>query len=268
MYEYEFEAPAQQEWEDEGEWEGEGEYEDEADRFFSKLAGLARQAVTNPALKQIGLSAARSALRGLGTAGSEFIKTIGGDQAPGLAAQLGAMAGSRLNSKLAQQEWELEDEDEWTGEVNPTEKVYPRALMEHLGHAACQAKSEAEAEAFVGALVPLAAQMIPKAASAIMKTAPGLVSGLANAARSLRSSPTTRPLVRTLPTVMQRTAASLAQQSASGKPITPQSAVRTLARQTANVVGNPQQATQAYQRSRTMDQRYHRQQKAAQEMMF
>jgi hypothetical protein len=169
---------------------------------------------------------------------------------------------------LPQREFEYEDEDEWTNEVNPTEKVYPRAVMEHLGRAACQAKSEAEAEAFIGALVPMAARLIPQAGSAIMRAAPGLVKGLANVAQSLRSSPTTRPLVRTLPTVMERTAASLARQAASGQPVTPHSAVRTLARQTANIVGSPQQATQAYQRSQAMDQHYHRQQKATQERMY
>lgn len=278
MYEYEqeLEAMPELEWEYEGAHEAlpEWEYEDEgeAELFFGRLAGLARRAAQSPALRRIGLSAARSALGGLGAAGSALGGAIGGSQGATLGRQLGAGMGNRLNGILPQQEFEdefeYEYEDEWESEVNPIQKAYPGALMEHLGHAAYQAEHEAEAEAFIGALVPLAARLIPHAAPAIMRAAPGLVRGLAGAARTLRSNPTTRPLVRTLPTVMQRTATALAQQAAEGKPVTPQSAVRTLARQTAQIVSSPQQATQAYRRSRAMDQRYHQQQQAQQEMMY
>jgi hypothetical protein len=275
MYEYEYETMPELAWEDAGQGEWEDEYEDEAELFFSRLAGLARRAAQSPALRRIGLSAARSALGGLGAAGGALGSALGGQQGADLGRQLGAGLGSRLSGMLPQREFEFEDEFEYEGapeghledEVNPIQRIYPGPLMEHLGHAAAQAENEAEAEAFIGALVPLAAQLIPRAAPALMGAAPGLVRGLAGAARSLRSSSTTRPLVRTLPTVMQRTAASLARQAATGKSVTPQSAVRTLAQQTARVISSPQQATQAYQRSRAMDQRFHQQQ-AAPELMY
>ena len=41
-------------------------------------------------------------------------------------------------------------------EINPIAKAYPAAVMEHLGRAAAEAKDEAQAESFIGALVPLA----------------------------------------------------------------------------------------------------------------
>ena len=85
----------------------------------------------------------------------------------------------------------------------------PDALMEHLGHAAAEAETEEEAEAFIGALVPLAARLLPRAASAVMRVAPNLIRGAAGAARALRSNPATRPLVRTLPTVVRQTTAAL-----------------------------------------------------------
>ena len=73
--------------------------------------------------------------------------------------------------------------------------------MEHLGHAATESESEAEAEAFIGALIPLAARLIPRVAPSIMRAAPRLIQGATGIARTLRRSPTTRPLVRTLPTI-------------------------------------------------------------------
>ena len=59
-----------------------------------------------------------------------------------------------------------------------------------------------------------------------------------------------------MPTIVRRTAANIAQQVAQGQPVTPQTAVRTLARQTARVLSSPQQSVQAYQRSRALDRRF------------
>src|SRR5690349_4074394 len=71
-------------------------------------------------------------------------------------------------------EWELEGESEAELLVNPIRRVYPDAMMEHFGHAAAEARSEAEAEAFIGALIPLAARLLPRVAPVIMRSAPGL----------------------------------------------------------------------------------------------
>jgi len=64
--------------------------------------------------------------------------------------------------------------------------------------------------------------------------------------------------VRTVPTIVRRTAANIAQQAAQGQSMTPQRAVQTLARQTAQVLSSPQQSVQAYQRSCALDRRFHR----------
>ncbi len=253
MYEYELEAAPAQEWEGEWELEGEWEGEFEEEAFFRRLAGLARSAARSPALRRVGLTAARTALRGLGDAGG----ALAGPAGRQLGAGLGRTLSGLLPAREAEGEYEFEGEYEEEAEVNPIRRIYPEALMEHMGHAAAAAESEAEAEAFVGALVPLAARLVPRAAPTLMRAAPGLVRGLAGVARTLRRSPTTRPLVRTLPTVMRRTATSLARQAAQGRRVTPQRAVRTLARQTAQVVGTPRQAVQAYRRSCALDQRYH-----------
>jgi hypothetical protein len=158
--------------------------------------------------------------------------------------------------------------------VNPQRRVYNEALMEHLGHSAAEAETEEEAEAFIGALARVASGAARLGAGAARLgsvggrlgsvagrvtrgVVPQLTRGATNVARTLRRSPVTRPLVRTLPNIMRRTTRSLAQQARSGQPVTPQAARRTLARQTARVIGSPRRAVQAYRRSRSLDRRFH-----------
>lgn len=242
----------------EGEWEGalefEWESELESEEFFGRLAGLAARAMRSPTLRRVGLAAARSALGGLGDIGA----AIGG-QPRSMGARvgggIGAAAGRVMSDLLPEQEFE--GEWEWEAEINPIRRAYPDPLMEHLGHAASATASEAEAEAFIGALVPLAARLIPQAAPVIARAAPQLIRGLAGVTRTLRSTPQTRPLVRALPTVVQRTARTIGRQAAAGRPVPPQAAVRTLARQAARTLSSPQQCVGAYQRSRALDRRYH-----------
>jgi hypothetical protein len=155
-------------------------------------------------------------------------------------------------------EWEGEFEDEAEGMANPLRRVYPDAMMEHLGHAAAEAETEAEAEAFIGALVPLAAGLARKAAPLIARSTPQLVRGLSTVAHTLRRNPSTRNLVRVLPTIASRTTHSLARQVQRGRPITPQRAIRTLAGQTAAVLSSPQTRNHAVRRARVLDRRYHR----------
>src|SRR5207248_588593 len=107
--------------------------------------------------------------------------------------------------------------------------------------------------------VPLATAVAGRAAPALMRATPQLVRGLSTVTRRLRRSRATRPLVRALPTVLTRTTRSLARQVARGYPLTPTTAVRTLARQTNAVLSDPQVRRAAYQRSRALDRRYHRQ---------
>lgn len=270
MYEYELEALAEFEGEYEGEFEteteleGELEGEEEAEAFFGTLARLARSALRSPALRRVAQTAARAA----------------------------------LNGASPQTEYEGEAEWEFEGEavLNPLRRVYPDAMMEHFGHAAAEAESEEEAEALVGALVPLARRVVtravprlvrsvarpvtarpraavprpapPRAAGrpavaraqanrTIRRATPQLVRGVRRVARTLRRTPATRPLVRVLPAVVQRTVNALGQQAAAGSPVSPTQAIQTLAQQTAQVMGNPQQAVQAYQRSVAQDRRYH-----------
>lgn len=252
MHEYEFESEWEGEGEGEFEYEGEYEGEMEGEEFFGRIAQLARSAAQNPALRRIGLQAARSALGGLRGTGPD-----------------GAAASNIIGSFLPQREYEGEFEYEYEGEgefesedfVNPQRRLSrgpsSEALMAHLGNAAASAESEDEAEAFIGALVPLAARLIPRVAPAVMRAAPQLIRGISNVAQRLRSNPATQQLVRTLPTIARNTVGQIARQVGQGRPVTAQTAVRALAQQTARVIGNPRAATAAYQRNRALDRRYH-----------
>ena len=259
----------------ETEWEGESE----ADRFFGALANLARQGatwVTTPGSPQrrFALWAARQAInRGLPAlgrwvgsriapptngAGAAARRPAAGGTSAGDAtgARIGARLAHCLSSLLPQRETEWEFEMQ--GELNPVRKWYPDAMLEHLGHAAAETASEAEAEALAGAMIPIAAKTVPKAAAVITRATPGLVCGLAGVTRALRRSPATKPLVRVMPAIVRGTAATIARRAAEGRQVTPQAAVRTLAAQTLRVLGNPQQAAQAFRRSQQLDRQFHR----------
>lgn len=225
----------------EGEWET--EFEDEA--FLRTISAIGQRAVRSPALRQASLAAARSALDGL--------RAVDGQACPVCRTR----ARRALAGPAREGEWEgeLELEAEW--QMSPIRRVYPDALMEHLAHAATEAESEEEAEAFIGALIPLAARLLPRVAPAIMRATPGLVRGVAGITRTLRQNPATRPLVRAVPSIVRGTVASIDRQSRAGRPVTPQQAVRLLARQTARTLGSPQQCARAVRRSRALDQRYH-----------
>jgi hypothetical protein len=171
---------------------------------------------------------------------------------------VGGLLGESEYEEELEGEWEDEYEDEGEALANPLRRVYPDAMMEHLGAAAAEAETEAEAEAFIGALVPLAAGLVRAAAPHVARATPQLVRGLSKVARTLRRNPTTRPLVRTLPTIASRTTRSLARHAAHGRPITPHRAARTLARQTAAVLSKPQTRKQVVHRARAQDRRYHR----------
>jgi hypothetical protein len=221
------------------EYEFEAASELQSRRFFGTLSNLARRVQPNRSspLTRVAVLAARQGMR------------------RGVPAVYRAGAVTADNRPAP---WDCPISDSAEGEISPIRRIYPDAMMEHLGHAAAETQSEAEAQALAGAMVPLAARLVPRAAPAILRAAPGLVCGLTGVVNTLRRSPATRPLVRTVPAIVRNTAASIAQQASRGVSVTPQAAVRTLARQTVRVLASPQQASRAFKRSRVLDRQFHR----------
>jgi hypothetical protein len=163
----------------------------------------------------------------------------------------------------AEAEWESEFEDESESGresfVNPVRRIYPDAeLMAHLSTRAVNARAESEAEAFIGALVPIAARLVPRAARLVSRHAPTLIRGSVRLGRQLRRNPATRRFVAAIPVILQRTAQSLADRAASGRPITAQVVIEVLTRVASKVLGAPASRRRAVRAVTTFDRRYHR----------
>lgn len=158
----------------------------------------------------------------------------------------------------AEAEYEGESEDEGEGFVNPVRRIYPDAqLMAHLSHAAREAESEAEAEAFIGALVPLAARLIPRASALVRANAPALIRGFTGITRQLRRNPATRRYLDTVPVIVQRTAQSLADQVAGGSDLDTALVLDTISRMANRVLATPESRTSAVRAVRVFDRGAH-----------
>jgi hypothetical protein len=255
------------------EFELEHEQEAEHEAFFNHLAAMADRLGRSQALRRISLTAARSALK----AYAKPWPAVQGE--------------SELELEL-EAEGELESEHELELEASPEQQAQFSAMMEHSGHAAAEAANEQEAAEHFLPLIGLAAKFVlPKLAGLAAKklggmaakriggrlvrqagsqllrrvgprmmrrVSPQLTRGIANVTRTLYRNRTTRPLIHAVPRIARTTVARLGRQMAAGRRITPQGALRTLARQTARTINNPRALAQTYRRSLALDRRYHR----------
>ncbi|MGW6199985.1 hypothetical protein ACWF0M_27845 [Kribbella sp. NPDC055110] len=192
----------------------------------------------------------------------DFLGAIGG-----IGKALGGLLGGGDGEYEAEFEFEAEAETEDEAEeeyedeafVNPVRRLYPDAeLMAHLSAKAAQTSSEAEAEAFLGALVPLASKLIPRAAGVLARNAPALIRGTSALGRRLRRNPATRKYVTAMPVILQRTAQSLADQAASGRPVSAQTALSTMTRIAGRIFRQGSERNRAMRAVGTFDRRYRR----------
>jgi hypothetical protein len=235
--------------------EHEHEQEAEHEAFFNHLAAMADRGGRPQALRRIALAAARSALK----AKARPYPVIEGEA-----------------------EWEGAAELEL--ESTPAERANFAALMEHMGHAAAEAANEQEAAEHFLPLVGLAAKFVaPKllgfaarkiggrllrragshllrrvAPRVLGRIAPRLTRGVANVARALYRNRTTRPMLQAVPRIARGTVRNLLRRVARGQPVTPQIALRQLARQTARTLSSPRALVQTHRRSAALDRTYHR----------
>jgi hypothetical protein len=255
------------------EFELEHEQEAEHEAFFNHLAAMADRRGRSQALRRIALAAARSALK---------------SRARPWPVIEGELELGELESELG----ELEGAHELELEASPAKLAQLAAMMEHEGHAAAEAANEQEAAEHFLPLIGLAAKFVlPKLAGLaakklggvavkkiggrligraggqllrrvaprlIRRVTPQLTRGVANVTRTLYRNRSTRPLLHAVPRIARATVSRLGRQIASGRRITPQQAVRTLAQQTARTLGNPRILAQTYRRSLGLDRRYHR----------
>lgn len=149
--------------------------------------------------------------------------------------------GSLFRESELEGDFEDEFEYEWEADFESSVTTPDAAMMQKLGKAASKCKSEAEAEAFIGAIASLAAKALPK-------IAPTLIRGAARLGRQLFRSPRTRRLIRAVPTVLEGTTKNLARQVAQGRPLSQQAILRALARNTSHVLRSPRRTAIAMRR--------------------
>jgi len=187
---------------------------------------------------------------------------------------VGSLLGESESEFESEAEYESELESEFEAEVSPIRKIYPDAMMEHLGELAAESETEQEAaEHFLPligmaaskllpvvakAVVPLAKKALPRMAKAVTRVTPHLTKGVGKIARGLHRNPRTRPLLRAVPTIARRTVGTIAKHAAKGHRVTPRVAVRTLAHQTRRVLGTPRHRRRALRRHHTLERRLHR----------
>jgi hypothetical protein len=205
---------------------------------------------------------------------------------------LGNIAGSLLGE--SEDEYEGEAEDEYEGEyedesedeeeLSPIRKVYPDAMMEHLGELAAESESEDEAVEHLAHAPHMAASKIlpvvakvakvakglskaahaakvvkaAKVARAVTKAVPRLTKAVGKVVRTLHRNPATRHLLKTVPGIARRTVGSIARQAVRGRHVTPRTAVRTLAGQTRRVLGTPGHRAQALRQHNHLERKFHR----------
>lgn len=218
--------------EGESEWELEGSLgEFEGEQFFKKIAGLVRKAA--PMLSKI----AKVAAPIVGTA-------VGGP--------IGGKIASMATKLLGESEFELESEFEGESEaefeaVMEGPLTEQQALGELMATAAANALTEMEAEAQIGAATIIG--LSPRDRQALRNVLANINRGSAVLTRVLRRNRSTAPFVRTVPTIVKRTAVSLQKQAAAGRPVTKKSAATAMARQTRKVLSSPQVCAKAMNRN-------------------
>jgi hypothetical protein len=179
---------------------------------------------------------------------------------------------SELESEL-ELESALEGEFESSG-PNPVSRVYPDAMMEHMGLAAMEAETEYEAAEHFLPLVPLvaskilpmaakaapriAAKVLPHVARVVSHVTPRLTHGVTHITHALHRNPQTRHLVRTIPAVARRAVTRIARHAAAGHPVTPHHAARILRHEHHRMLRNPKLVHAALRHAHKMDRRYHR----------
>jgi hypothetical protein len=199
---------------------------------------------------------------------------------------LGNIAGSLLGESEDEYEGEAEDEyeDEYEEELSPIRKVYPDAMMEHVGELAAEAESEDEAVEHLAPVAHMAASKIlpvvakvakitkglskagsaakmvkaAKIAHAVTKAVPRLTKAIGKVTRTLHRNPATRHLLKTVPGIARRAVGSIARQAVRGRHVTPRTAVHTLARQTKRVLGHPGHRKQALRQHNHLERKFHR----------
>lgn len=274
-HEWEWEHPEthESEWEhpETHEWEWEGEGTNEADPFLPFLLPLAAKAL--PALGRAIMPAVRSLIPVAKQAVGTTIKNVlAPDTGPGAAAAR-APGGSgmgrqralhlirQLRGIILRGEAEAEAaeaalfgtaETEWES-GHPA--AHEAALTEVLAAEAAHTASEAEAEALLGAALPITIRVM-SGRRRLRRLTPSLVRANTRLVRGLRrSGPAGPQLLRLVPKIQRNAVASISQLQRSGRRVPPRMVGPIVAASAARVLGTPSKCGPALVRNAVVRQR-------------
>jgi hypothetical protein len=157
--------------------------------------------------------------------------------------------------EAVQMEAEFFGTNEAEAEVANTEIAHEAALTEFLAAQAAEATTEAEAEAFSAATLPITIT-IAGGRQALRPVMPVLAQATGRLTRLMRQQgPAGQQLLRTIPTIQRQTAATLKAVARSGQPINSATAIKAMASATNRVLSNPQRVEKAIVRNAVLRQR-------------
>jgi hypothetical protein len=227
--------------------EAEFELEDEGEFFFKRFRKIIGRVakIAAPIAKRLAPFAAK-ALVGM-------IPGVGAIAAP-LAGKLVSTLVQEGESEAAAMEATLFSAQA-QGEME-TEAGNEAMLTEVLAAQAAEAAHESEAEAAIGATLPITIRIMG-GRRALRRVTPVLATANGALARTLRrhGGPAGGNLLRTIPAIQRRTVASLRAASRRGQPITPQLAVRTFAASARRALSNSPLVTRAIARNIALRQK-------------
>lgn len=222
------------------------------EEFFGRLTDLVRRGLGSPTVRRIRRTAKRvgDVIRIVGLLTKPLPEPVLPPPEPPAIVQERKKKGEQRPPEEAELGWASTARDSSTRET--------LELMEHLAHEATHATSEAEASALLAALVPITARVVPAAAPVIHRFAPDLIRGIGQASALLRRDPATRPFVRMFPAMLLRTAATVSERLADGRPVMSTDVMRALGAHAARTIGDPRVSTHAWWRSKPLDHAWHR----------
>jgi hypothetical protein len=203
----------------------------EADRFFPLIAKAAKLVL--PHAKRLAMRVGRNILSRMRQPSSGRNQQIAA-----LMRQLQQVL-AQGESEAATHEAHLFGANEFEAEVAAHEAAHHAALTEVMAAEASHTESESEAQALLGAALPISIRVMG-GRIALRRITPSLVRVNAQLVLSLhRQGSPGRQLLRAVPSIQRRTISSLKAISQSGQAITPAIAAQVMAGQAARVLSTP-----------------------------
>lgn len=242
-------------------WDGEdGEVGEVGDQF---LGSLIRKGV-----KAVGQAAKRGGAPMLKNLAQQAAQVAGGAIAGSTGANIARQIAGQVLRETESGDYEEESSESFAAPGGDMEVLDE---MNYYAAMAAESESEAQADQFLGALAGLAGPLISGLfgdgeeesdnedfegqrdeflPALLPMAAPLIGKGVQALGKLFRGNRKTRAATRALPRIATRTAQSVARQARRGRPVTPQTVARTMARQTARTVASRPTFARAIQQNR------------------